>query len=120
MPANDAVVSTRLEESAGYRRTPEIMAVSGEGETHSVYVVQRHFRLVRRGYDPVEVDRHLQVVSEWFRQSRAGEKARELEKQLQGRESVIAEREEDAQRLVESKRLEADATRSEEHTSELQ
>ena len=39
------------------------MPASGEGETRSVYVVQRHFRLVRRGYDPAEVDRHLQVVS---------------------------------------------------------
>ena len=34
-----------------------------------MYVVQRHFRLVRRGYDPAEVDRHLQIVSDWFRLS---------------------------------------------------
>jgi DivIVA domain-containing protein len=54
------------------------MASSGEGETRSVYVVQRAFRLVRRGYDPAEVDRHLQIVSEWFRTSGAGERAREL------------------------------------------
>ena len=93
-----------------YRRTQRSMAASGEGETRSVYVVQRHFRLVRRGYDPVEVDRHLQLVSEWFRQSRAGERARELEKQLQAREREIADREQQSQRLLESKRIEADAT----------
>jgi len=87
------------------------MAASGEGETRSVYVVQRHFRRVRRGYDPVEVDRHLQMVSEWFRQSRAGEAARELEKQLRARERVVAESEERARRLVESELLEAEAIR---------
>lgn len=86
------------------------MPASGEGETRSVYVVQRHFRLVRRGYDPVEVDQHLQVVSEWFRQSRAGESARELEKHLHARERAVAEREQQAQRLLESQRLEAQAT----------
>src|SRR5450755_5198411 len=94
---------------AGERRQP--MAASGEGETRSVYVVQRHFRRVRRGYDPVEVDRHLQMVSEWFRQSRAGEAARELEKQLRARERVVAESEERARRLVESELLEAEAIR---------
>lgn len=86
------------------------MAASGEGETRSLYVVQRHFRLVRRGYDPIEVDRHVHVVSEWFRQSRAGETARELEKQLQTRERTVAEREQQAQRLLESQRVEAEAT----------
>jgi DivIVA domain-containing protein len=86
------------------------MGASGEGETRSVYVVQRHFRRVRRGYDPVEVDRHLQLVSEWFRQSRAGEMARERERQLQARERAVADSEERARRLVESTRLEAEAT----------
>jgi DivIVA domain-containing protein len=105
-----AAVSGRRKESAAYRRTQRTMAATGEGETRSVYVVQRHFRRVRRGYDPAEVDRHLQVVSEWFRQSRAAEQARDLEKTLQARERAMAERENQTQRLVESTRLEAEAT----------
>jgi DivIVA domain-containing protein len=60
------------------------MPPSREGETRSAYVVQRHFRLVRKGYDPAEVDRHLELVSEWFRTSRTAEKAREIERQLTG------------------------------------
>jgi DivIVA domain-containing protein len=86
------------------------MPASGEGETRSVYVVQRHFRLVRRGYDPAEVDRHLQVVSEWFRHSRAAEDVTEREKRLHAREDAITEREQHAQRLLERQRLEAQAT----------
>lgn len=103
-----SVAASRTRRFAGEGRPS--MAVSGEGETRSVYVVQRHFRLVRRGYDPVEVDRHLQVVSEWFRQSRAGETAREREKQLQARERAVAGSEERAHGLLESKRREAEAT----------
>jgi DivIVA domain-containing protein len=91
------------QDSAVCRRRQTPMAASGEGETRSVYVVQRHFRRVRRGYDPVEVDRHLQLVSEWFCQSRAGETARELEKQWQAREREVAAGEERARRLLESK-----------------
>jgi hypothetical protein len=98
------------QDSAVCRRRQKPMAASGEGETRSVYVVQRHFRRVQRGHDPVEVDRHLQLVSEWFRQSRAGETARELEKQWQAREREVSEGEERARRLLESKRLEAEAT----------
>ena len=86
------------------------MPPNGAGESRSVYVVQRHFRRVRRGYDPDEVDRHLQVVSEWFRDSRAGDEVRELEKQIQARERAVAEREQEAKRLVETNRLEAEAT----------
>jgi len=86
------------------------MPASGEGETRSVYVVQRHFRLVRRGYDPAEVDRHLQVVSEWFRRGRAAEVVREREEQIHAREDAITERGQQAQRLLESQGLEARAT----------
>ncbi|MBV8954396.1 MAG: DivIVA domain-containing protein, partial [Solirubrobacterales bacterium] len=85
------------------------MSRDGEGETRSVYVVQRHFRRVRRGYDPDEVDRHLQLVSEWFRESRAGERARKLEAQLQARERAVAEKEDRAEQLLQTSRLEADA-----------
>src|SRR4051794_35047930 len=49
------------------------------GESHAVFVVQRSFRRVRRGYDPEEVERHLQLVSEWFTKTHAGEAAREYE-----------------------------------------
>src|SRR3954454_7597078 len=49
------------------------------GESHAVFVVQRSFRRVRRGYDPEEVERHLQLVSEWFTKTHAGESAREYE-----------------------------------------
>src|SRR3954454_12670304 len=49
------------------------------GESHAVFVVQRSFRRVRRGYDPDEVERHLQLVSEWFTKTREGEAAREYE-----------------------------------------
>jgi len=62
------------------------MPPSGEGETRAAYVIQRHFRRVRKGYDPAEVDRHLQLVSEWFRTSRAAEKTRELGEQSAARE----------------------------------
>jgi DivIVA domain-containing protein len=35
-------------------------------DSRGVFVVQRTFATVRRGYDPDEVDRHLELVSEWF------------------------------------------------------
>ena len=86
------------------------MPPSGEGETRSAFVVQRAFRRVRKGYDPAEVDRHLQIVSDWFRASRTAAKAREVERELQDRERVVAEQEEQARQLLESSRLEAEAT----------
>ena len=86
------------------------MPPSGEGETRSAYVVQRHFRLVRKGYDPAEVDRHLELVSEWFRTGRTAEKAREVERQLLAREHAVTEMQAQADRLLENSRLEAEAT----------
>src|SRR3954463_3068413 len=65
------------EDSAASRRTPVRMARTGE--SHAVFVVQRSFRRVRKGYDPEEVERHLQLVSEWFTKTHAGESAREWE-----------------------------------------
>src|SRR3954447_1836191 len=65
------------EDSAAPRRTPVRMA--RPGESHAVFVVQRSFRRVRRGYDPDEVERHLQLVSEWFTKTHAGESLREYE-----------------------------------------
>jgi len=52
------------------------------GDSRSLFVVQRSFRRVRRGYDPEEVDRHLQLVSEWFASGRGGRTAREAEQAL--------------------------------------
>src|SRR5436190_1014335 len=84
------------------------MPPSGDGETRAVYVVQRHFRRVRRGYDPDEVDRHLQLVSQWFAEHRVGELARELQARLQEREEAVVEAEQDARRLLEGASMEAE------------
>ena len=46
------------------------VAMAPSGESHSIFVVQQTFRTVRRGYDPDEVDRHLELVAEMFRSSR--------------------------------------------------
>ncbi len=80
------------------------------GESVSIYVVQRTFRRVRRGYDPEEVDRHLQLVSEWFTRGRAGELAREVEERLEQREAAAAAVQAEARRVLEGARVEADAT----------
>src|SRR3954470_1293002 len=98
------------------------------GESHAVFVVQRSFRRARRGYDPDEVDRHLQLVSEWFTKSHAGETAREYELTVRERlegdatlegarikatattraaEAALAQARADADALVEAARAEA-------------
>jgi DivIVA domain-containing protein len=84
--------------------------MSSGGDSRSLFVVQRAFRRVRRGYDPDEVDRHLQLVSEWFSQGRGGRTAREAEQQLAAREEALAAAEADARRDAEGARVEADAT----------
>src|SRR3954467_3829355 len=61
-------------------------------DSRSLFVVQRAFRRVRRGYDPEEVDRHLQLVSEWFSQGRGGRAARGGEAQLGARGAGAAQR----------------------------
>src|ERR671938_60848 len=80
------------------RRSPpppgERAPMAGSGESRALFVVQRHFRRVRRGYDPEEVDRHLQLVSEWFKGSLAGQAARELATELDARERALDEAEE--------------------------
>ncbi len=85
------------------------MAYSGQGQARSVYVVQRTFRLVRRGYDPEEVDRHLQLVAEWFRTNALGREAEELRAELRERERAVAEREQQVGHVEASRRLEAEA-----------
>src|SRR3954449_7882436 len=49
-------------------------------DSRSIFVVQRTFTTVRRGYDPDEVDRHLQLVAEMFNRGRSGEQRREAER----------------------------------------
>ena len=44
----------------------ETRLMSSRGQSLSMFVVQRTFSRVRRGYDPDEVDRHLELVSQWF------------------------------------------------------
>src|SRR3954449_7936041 len=63
------------------------------GEALSVYVIRRDFRRVLRGYDPEEVDQHLERVSRWFAEHRVGQEARALEAQLAQREQELSERE---------------------------
>src|SRR3569623_2115479 len=80
------------------------------GDSRAMFVVQRAFRRVRRGYDPEEVDRHLRLVSEWFAASRAGQGARDLEARVEERaeaerlraeaEQVVVEAREEAVRLL--------------------
>src|SRR3954463_1322177 len=90
------------------------------GDSRSLFVVQRAFRRVRRGYDPEEVDRHLQLVSEWFSEGRGGGTPREGEQELRHHrraaalapeaERAAAEAQEHARMQVEGERVEAHAT----------
>ena len=84
--------------------------MAGRGETFKTYVVQRTFRTVRKGYDPDEVDRHLERVSRWFTQTDAAQALREERLRIQEREHAAAEREASAERTLEGVRLEAEAT----------
>src|SRR4051812_50125075 len=77
--------------------------MAGRGETLKMFVVQRTFRTVRRGYDPEEVDRHLELVSRWFVSTDAG-------KAIAEERGRLKEREAEAEHLVEGARIEADAT----------
>src|SRR5215216_6535639 len=84
--------------------------MAGRGETLKMFVVQRTFRTVRRGYDPDEVDRHLELVSRWFTQTDAAKALREERERIQERERAAAEREARAERSLEGVRMEAEAT----------
>ena len=80
------------------------------GDSRSLFVVQRSFRRVRRGYDPEEVDRHLQLVSEWFSSGRGGRTAREAEQALKTREQTVTADLERERKQAEGERVEAEAT----------
>src|SRR3954471_21893611 len=96
------------QDSVSGSRTPQRMP--GVGDSRSLFVVQRSFRRVRRGYDPEEVDRHLQLVSEWFSQGRGGRTAREAEQELIARERAAADLEARGRRDAEGTRIEPGAT----------
>src|SRR4029079_19316292 len=64
----------------------------------SVFVVQRSFRRVMRGYDPDEVEHHLERVSQWFSETGARAAVREAEAQLSERERALREADEELQR----------------------
>jgi DivIVA domain-containing protein len=68
-----------------------------------MFVVQRTFTLVRRGYDPAEVDRHLENVSRWFTSTEVGEALAHERTHLEAREAEV-------ERAVAGARLEAEAT----------
>jgi len=75
-----------------------------------MFVVQRSFRTVRRGYDRDEVDRHLELVTQWFTSTDVGRAFTHQRTELEERERALAAREAEQARLVEGAQLEADAT----------
>ena len=84
--------------------------MAGRGETMKMFVVQRSFRTVRKGYDPDEVDRHLELVSRWFTETDAAKALREERMRMEERERAATEREASAERSLEGVRMEAEAT----------
>src|ERR1700742_4541274 len=82
---------------------PKLARMSSRGQSLSMFVVQRTFSRVRRGYDPDEVDRHLELVSRWFTSTEIGQALAHERAALEQRERALA-------RELEGARLEADAT----------
>jgi DivIVA domain-containing protein len=90
--------------AAGAAPAPaEPRTMSGRGQTLSAFVVQRTFTRVRRGYDPDEVDRHLERVQRWFVSSEAGQA-------IEHGRTALAAMEAEARSTLEGARMEADAT----------
>jgi colicin import membrane protein len=75
-----------------------------------MFVVQRAFTLVRRGYDPDEVDRHLELVSQWFTSTDIGRTFTRQRAELEQRERAVAAKEAEQAQSIEGARLEAEAT----------
>ncbi|CAA9536767.1 MAG: hypothetical protein AVDCRST_MAG30-4306, partial [uncultured Solirubrobacteraceae bacterium] len=78
----------------------EAMAPAPDHDPLGLYVAQRHFKRTMRGYDPEEVDAHLEKVRTWFTRSGLAKEAREQERHLadwerdlRAREDALAERE---------------------------
>src|SRR3954454_7848822 len=84
--------------------------MAGRGETLKMFVVQRTFRTVRRGYDPEEVDRHLELVSRWFTTTDAAKALREERARIEERERAPPERKASAELSLEGVRMEAEPT----------
>src|SRR5919204_1392270 len=93
---------------AGLRRAMRNAArMSRRAELLSVFVVQRHFRQVRRGYDRDEVDQHLERVRTWFAETGMQQTAREIEGHFDERERVLQAVEEDGRRRLPEAREQA-------------
>ena len=75
----------------------------------SVFVVQRSFRRVIRGYDPDEVEHHLERVSQWFSETGARAAVREAEAQLSEREKALRDADEDLRRRSDAARGSAES-----------
>ena len=86
--------------------------MSSHGESLSLFVVQRTFTLVRRGYDPEEVDQHLQRVNRMFMSTEAGKAFSHERAALQERERELERLHGEAERALEGARLEAEARAS--------
>jgi DivIVA domain-containing protein len=84
--------------------------MSSRGQSLSMFVVQRTFSRVRRGYDPDAVDRHLELVSQWFTSTDIGRTFTHERSRLQERERAVSTREAEQARGIEGARLEAEAT----------
>ena len=84
--------------------------MSSRGQSLSMFVVQRAFGRVRRGYDPDEVDRHLELVNEWFTSTDIGRTFTRERAQLEQRERAVAAQEAEQARNIEGARMEAEAT----------
>lgn len=106
----DPRVGTLAQAAGGPRFAANGTWMSSRGQSLSVFVVQRSFRRVRRGYDPDEVDRHLQLVSRWFTSTDIGVALTHERTALDRREATVAAREAELERTEEERRLEAKAT----------
>ena len=103
-------VGHRRFETEDSRQDAKLCGMSARGQSLSMFVVQRSFSRVRRGYDPDEVDRHLELVSRWFTSTDAGQAFTHERAQLLGRERAVAGMEADMVGVIEGARLEAEAT----------
>src|SRR3954447_12144894 len=85
-------------------------SMSSRGRSLSLFVVQRTFTLVRRGYDPAEVDRHLELVASWFTSTDVGRELSRGRRALEQRERELERARGELEQSVRGAQLEADAT----------
>src|SRR5918996_1463471 len=84
--------------------------MSSRARSLSMFVVQRTFGVVRRGYDPAEVDRHLELVSKWFTSTEIGAALTHARAEIEQRERALDAREAELERALHGARLEAEGT----------